>query len=600
MNPPPVTPDILITAAITLGALLLFVLDRLPIEVVGLLVMVALVLTGVVTPAEGVSGFASEAIVTIAAMFVLSAALVRTGGVDVLGRFISKLAGNSDFRLLAVSLAVVVPASAFVNNTPVVVVMVPVLLGLARERGVPASRLFMPVSFASQMGGTLTLVGTSTNLLVAGLALDLGLPRIRLFDVTAPALAFTALGVLYLLTVGRRLVPDRDGENDLYKRYELGEYLSGLEVKEGSKLAGRPLQESGLREDRGLDVLAIERGDERILLPDGLVEIREGDRLVVRGKIAGIADAESDEGLRITGADTGISSHELDGEEEEAHYSELLVPPRSRVVGHSLEALRFRGSYGVPVVGIRRHGEPVHEPMRTVTLHAGDILLVRATSHDLDRIRDTGDLALLGPLELPPRRKRKLPHAAAVILAVVLLAAFGVTTILVAALAGVVAVFLSGCLTPEEAYDDVDWQPLVLLGSILPLGIAMQNTGAAQLAAAHFLDLTSSLGPTGVLIAFYVLTTLLTAIISNAAAAVVLTPLAVAMGQSLDVSPMPFVIAVILAASNSFITPVGYQTNTFIYGPGGYQFSDFLRVGGPLSLLFAAAAGFVIPVFFPF
>lgn len=600
MNPPPVTPDILITAAITLGALVLFVVDRLPIEVVGLLVMVALVLTGVVTPAEGVSGFASEAIVTIAAMFVLSAALVRTGGVDVLGRFISKLAGNSDFRLLAVSLAVVVPASAFVNNTPVVVVMVPVLLGLARERGVPASRLFMPVSFASQMGGTLTLVGTSTNLLVAGLALDLGLPRIRLFDVTAPALAFTALGVLYLLTVGRRLVPDRDGENDLYKRYELGEYLSGLEVKEGSKLAGRPLQESGLREDRGLDVLAIERGDERILLPDGLVEIREGDRLVVRGKIAGIADAESDEGLRITGADTGISSHELDGEEEEAHYSELLVPPRSRVVGHSLEALRFRGSYGVPVVGIRRHGEPVHEPMRTVTLHAGDILLVRATSHDLDRIRDTGDLALLGPLELPPRRKRKLPHAAAVILAVVLLAAFGVTTILVAALAGVVAVFLSGCLTPEEAYDDVDWQPLVLLGSILPLGIAMQNTGAAQLAAAHFLDLTSSLGPTGVLIAFYVLTTLLTAIISNAAAAVVLTPLAVAMGQSLDVSPMPFVIAVILAASNSFITPVGYQTNTFIYGPGGYQFSDFLRVGGPLSLLFAAAAGFVIPVFFPF
>ncbi|MDZ7781296.1 MAG: SLC13 family permease [Gemmatimonadota bacterium] len=600
MNPPPVTPDILITAAITLGALVLFVLDRLPIEVVGLMVMVALVLTGVVTPAEGVSGFASEAIVTIAAMFVLSAALVRTGGVDVLGRFISKLAGDSEFRLLAMSLAVVVPASAFVNNTPVVVVMVPVLLGLARERGVPASRLFMPMSFASQMGGTLTLIGTSTNLLVAGLVLDLGLPRIELFDITPPALVLTALGVLYLLTVGRKLVPDRDGEEDLEERYELGEYLSGLEVGEESDLAGRSLEESGLREKHGLDVLAIERDEERIFLPDGFVEIREGDRLVVRGKITGIADAESGAGLRISGTGSTFSSPELDADEGESRYSELLVPPRSRVVGASLEELRFRGRYGVPVVGIRRHGEAVHEPMRSVSLHAGDILLVRATPRDLERIRDVGDLALLGPLDLPPRRKHKLPHSVAVILTVVLLAALGVTTILVAALAGVVAVFLAGCLTPEEAYEDIDWKPLVLLGSILPLGIAMQQTGAAELSAAHFLTLTRTLGPTGVLVAFYVFTSLLTELISNAASAVVLTPLAVAMGQSLDVSPMPFVVAVILAASNSFITPVGYQTNTFIFGPGGYRFSDFLRVGGPLSLLFAAAAGFVIPAFFPF
>ncbi len=600
MTPPPLTPEMLITIGITLAAIVLFVLDRLPIEVVGLLVMVALMVTGILTPAEGVSGFASEALVTVAAMFVLSAALVRTGGVDALGRWISRMAGKSDFRLLAVSLAVVIPASAFVNNTPVVVVMVPVLLGLARERGVPASRFFMPVSFASQMGGTLTLVGTSTNLLVAGLALELGLPRIGLFDITLPALMLTMLGILYLLTVGRRLVPDRDAEDTMDERYELGEYLSSLEVEPISGLIGQTLAGSGLREKRSLDVIAMERGDERILLPEGTEEIHPLDRLVVRGKIADIAAAEREVGLRISGTGPRLSSTEMEGAEEARRLSELLVPPRSRVVGRSLEELRFRGSYGVPVVGIRRHGEAVHGPMRSVSLESGDILLVRGTAEDLRRIHETGDLALLGPLDLPTRRKAKLPYAAAIIAAVVLLSALGVTSILVAALAGVAAAFLLGCLTPDEAYQDVDWQVLVLLGSIIPLGLAMQNSGTAEFAAAHFLGLTSALGPVGILFAFYLLTSLLTEIVSNAAAAVVLTPLAVAMGVSLGLSPMPFVIAVMLAASNSFMTPVGYQTNTFIYGPGGYKFSDFFRVGAPLALLFAVAAAFVIPVFFPF
>jgi di/tricarboxylate transporter len=594
------TPDILLTLGITLGAVALFVWDRFPIEVVGLMVMVVLILSGVVTPSQGVSGFASEALVTIAAMFVLSAALVRTGGVDALGRWISRMSGTSDLRLLVVSLAVVIPASAFVNNTPVVVVMVPVLLGLARERGIPASRLFMPVSFASQMGGTLTLVGTSTNLLVAGLVLELGLPRIGLFDITLPALVLTVIGVVYLLTLGRRLVPDRDGEADLDARYELGEYLSGLEVGEKSGLVGQTLVESGLRANRGLDVLAIERGEERILLPESAERIQVGDRLVVRGKIASIADAESDAGLSISGTGPQLSSHDRDATNGEARYSELLVPPRSRVVGKSLEELRFRGTFGVPVVGIRRHGITIHDPMRSVQLRAGDILLVRGTADDLGRIRETGDLALLGPLDLPPRRKRKLPVAVGIIVSVVLLSALGVTTILVAALAGVVVAFLTGCLSPNEAYEDVDWQPLVLIGSILPLGLAIQQTGAAELLAAQFLVLTQLLGPVGILVAFYVAVSLLTEIISNGAAAVVMTPLAVAVAASLGVSPMPFVIAVIFAASNSFMTPVGYQTNTFIYGPGGYRFTDFFRVGGPLALLFAVAAGFVIPAFFPF
>lgn len=602
MPSPALTHEILVTLGIALAALVLFVTDRLPMELVGMLVMVALILLGVITPAEGVSGFSNEAVVTIAAMFVLSGALIRTGAVDELGRWISRLSGESGFRLLLVSIAVIIPASAFLNNTPVVIVMVPILLGLARERGIPASRILMPASFASQMGGTLTLIGTSTNLLVAGLVLDLGLPRIGLFQITPPALVFTALGVAYILTLGRRLVPDREGETEVQERYELGEYLSGLEFAEDSPLVGQTLEETGLREEFALDVVAIERDDDRVFLPAASERIRAGDRLVVRGKIADITDTEAEKGLRISGTQPSGWPEEEARQDDDgtAALTELLVPPRSRMVGRSLEDLRFRRRYGVPVVAIRRHGEPVRDSMRTVSLRSGDILLVRGDPGDLERAHRSGDLALLGPMELPVRRREKQGIATAILVAVIVTAALGLTSIMVAALAGMVGVFLTGCLTPRQAYEEVDWQVLVLLATLIPLGVAIQGTGAAALLAVHFLTLTEPLGPVGVLVAFYLLTSLFTELISNAATAVVLTPFAVATAAALDVSALPFVVAIMLAASNSFMTPVGYQTNTFIYGPGGYRFSDFARVGGPLALLFAFASAFVIPFFFPF
>jgi di/tricarboxylate transporter len=599
-SPPPLTADVVLTLAIGAGALVLFIWNRLRMDLVGFLTMMALILTGVVTPAQGISGFSSEATITVGAMFVLSAGLVRTGGVDLLGRWLERLAGASEFRLLLLSLLIVIPASAFVNNTPVVVVMIPLLLGIARKNGFTPSRLFMPVSFASQMGGTLTLIGTSTNLLVAGLVLDLGLERIGLFEITPPALVLAGLGVVYLLTVGRWLTPVRKSEETLEERYELGEYLSGLVVEPGSDLVGRTLEESRFAEQYGLDVVSVEREGERIDVPTSDFRIEAEDRIAVLGKMADLARAEARSGLRITGAKPGLLEEEGEGVAREPKLAEVIVPLRSRVVGQTLRALRFRQRYGVPVMGVRRHGLPLHEPMRNLALEAGDILLVRGTPEDLRRMHRTGDLALLGTVELPTRRSEKLRYAVPILAAVVVVAALGVTTILVSALLGVAAMFLTGCLTPDEAYREVDWMVLVLLGTILPLGIAMQNTGAAELLAFHLLALTEPLGPYGTLAAFYLLTSLLTEVISNNAAAVVLTPLAVAAGVGLGLSPLPFVVAVMMAASNSFMTPIGYQTNTFIFGPGGYRFSDFLRIGGPLNFLLLIAATFVIPVFFPF
>ncbi|HEX9691987.1 MAG TPA: SLC13 family permease [Gemmatimonadales bacterium] len=618
--------DILLVFGITMGALGLFIWNRLRVDVVGLVVMAALIVTGLLTVRDGTSGFANEAMLTVAAMFVLSAGLVRTGAVDALGRQIARLAAGTEFGLLVVSIAFVIPLSALMNNTPVIVVMLPLVLGISREIQVAPSRILMPLSFAGQMGGTLTLIGTSTNLLVAGLVLDLGLDRIRLFDITPPALVLTAIGVGYLLTIGRWLTPTRAPAADLIEAYELRDYLSVLRVTDGSRLTGRSLGEIRFAKEYGLQVVAIERDGGKIHAPGASTVIRAGDYLLVEGTIKDIAAVEDAAGVEIRRpveqiglpgtqpeeverAAAGATASEGDrpeGDREdtakvpEVKLAELLVPPRSTVIGRTLRQLHFRTRFGVSVLGITRHGTSLTERMRDVVLEIGDLLLVEGTPEALRAVHEGRILALLGAVELPARRIRKLPLAVGIMTAVVAVAAVGIVPILVSALVGAIAMFVTGCVTPEEAYEDVDWMVLVLLGSIIPLGLALQQTGAAELIAVHVVTVSKPLGPYGVLAAFFLLTAALTSVLSNNAAAVVLTPIAIATAAGLDAAPMPFVIAVMIAASNSYMTPIGYQTNTFIFGPGGYEFRDFVRVGGPLNLVMVVAAAFVIPIFFPF
>jgi di/tricarboxylate transporter len=596
------TLDVWLTLLVTFGALALFVWNRLRVDVVGIIVMAALILLGLVTPREGISGFSNEAMITVAAMFILSAGLLRTGAIDVLGNWAERAAGSSESRLLVVAVLLVIPLSAFINNTPVVVVMIPMVLGLARKINVAPSKLFMPISFASQMGGTLTLIGTSTNLLVAGLVLELGMDRIRLFDITPPALVLTVIGVSYLLTVGRLLTPTRQTEQDLLSSYDLRRYLTGLVVQPNSPLAGQTLRDARFATRYGLQVVGIDRDGQRIPFPRGGQTIAAGDVLIVEGQIANIAQVEEIDHLEIAGTqpDFPIETTRAAQADPEHRLAELIVPPRSPVVGRTLFELNFRNRYGLPVLGIQRHGEPLHDRMRDVVLQPGDILLVSGSNAELTALHHGGELALLGAVALPARRRRKMKYAVATILGVVLLAAFDVMPILVSSILGVITMFLLGCLTPDEAYEDMDWMVLVLLGSIIPLGIAMRNTGTAELIAGLLVGATQPLGMYGVLATFYLTTSLLTELISNNAAAVVLTPIAIATAAALGASPLPFVVAVMFAASNSFITPIGYQTNTFIYGPGGYRFSDFIRVGGPLNLIMIVASTFVIPFFFPF
>lgn len=591
-----IDPQIWLTLGIAAGAVALFASNRLRADVVALLVMAVVIATGLVTPQEGLSGFSSEATATVALMMVLASGLARTGAIDLLGSTLGRLAGTSELRFLVVLLCITAPISAFINNTPVVIVLLPVVLGFARQNGIAPSRLLMPLSFGSQLGGTLTLIGTSTNLLVAAIIVDLGLPRLSLLSITPAALPLALVGIAYILTVGRWLAPTRPGERSLLTRYELRDYLTAVRVAPDAPIAGRTLADVDFNRRFGIQVLAISRGDTDIRFPGGGTRIEAGDLLLVEGKVPDITRLERSAGLRIAGARPEL----LAGAESELDLAEIMVPPRSPVIGRTLRDLGFRARYGLAVLALQRHGSPVHAALGAIPLQAGDILLVRGPIDALHALHRRGDLALLGSLELPARRTRRMPLAVAIIVAVVLAAAFNLTSILMAALAGALLMVLTGCIRPDEAYRDVDWMVIVLLGGIIPLGLAIQNTGTATFLAGWLLRVVEPLGPYGALAAFYVMTSLLTEIISNNAAALVLAPIGIAAAAGLGVSPMPFVVAVMLAASNAFMTPIGYQTNAFIFGPGGYTFADFARVGGPLSLILAIAATFVIPLVFPF
>lgn len=596
------TLEIVLTLAVTLLALGLFVWRRVRLDAAALIVLALLVVLGLVTPQESVSGFSNPATVTVALMLALSAGLLRTGFVDLIGSRIARLAGESELRLLLLMMAVVVPLSAFINNTAAVAILIPMIVGLSRSMEAPPSRFLLHLSYSGMLGGTLTLIGTSTNLLVAGLIVDLGLPQLELFSITPPALIVVGIGMAYLLTVGRWLAPDRESAAELVEMYELHEYLTAVLVREESDLVGRTLGEEDFCDDEGLRVVRIERDGSAVARPEEDTVIEPEDLLLVKGSVHDIARLRDHEAVEISGArrESGAAEAVQHEEEYPRILAEVMVTPASAAVERTLGSLDLRERHGIGALALLRHGQPVREPIGEVRLQGGDLLLVQGERENLRALHETGNFALIQAVDLPEKRREKLKVALPILIGVVLLPALDLMPIMVSALLGVVAMLVTGCLRGNEVYEDMDWMVVILLGAVLPLGIAMQNTGTASFLAAGVLGLTRPLGPHGVLAAFFLLTTTLTGVISNNAAAVVLVPIAVAAAQPLGLSPMPFVVAVMFGASNAFMTPVGYQTNTFVYGPGGYRFSDFVRVGTPLALITAAAATFAIPLFFPF
>ncbi|RLM56951.1 SLC13 family permease [Halobellus sp. Atlit-31R] len=602
----PIPPGVVVVFLVVLAALALFVTEPVPVDVTAIGVMVALLLIQPASaalsamglaaepivlfadyPADALSGFSSEATLTVLAMFILSDGVQRTGVVQRLGARIASFTEDSMDRQLSATIGVVAPISGFINNTAAVAILLPMVTDLAERGGTSPSKLLLPLSYASMFGGMLTLIGTSTNILASELSGRLIGRSFTMFEFTQLGIVVSIVGTAYLLTVGRWLTPERiKPEQDLTEEFEMGEYLTEVVVREDSPLVGQQVGRALEETDFDVDLIQLIRGGEVFLEPLAPKQIQAGDVFALRTDRSTLVELLDVEGLDVV--PTAVDESELEAGEARQNLVEVVIGPGSSLVGESLVSASFRQRYDATVLALRRGQELIRRRMDNVTLRVGDTLLVQATADSIERLDANRDFIVAQEIEQHDFRGEKTPIAVGIVVAVVALAALDVLPIVVSALAGSLAMVATRCLRPAELYEAVQWDVVFLLAGVIPLGIALESSGGATLLAGVVVAAGDLLPPIGVLAVFYLLTALLTNVVSNNASVVLMIPVAVEAAQTLGASAFSFVLAVTFAASTAFMTPVGYQTNLFVYGPGGYRFSDYLRVGGPLQLVFAA------------
>lgn len=586
--------EMVLVLAILVGAVALFISEKFPIDLVALMVLGSLLLFGLVTPTEGISGFSSAATVTVAAMFVLSAGLQKTGAAGAVGRLLVRY-GRNHFTALLVVMVTVGVMSAFINNTAAVAVFIPLVMMVAHRRKISASKLLIPLSYASQFGGVCTLIGTSTNLLVSAISDRAGHGTFSMFEFSRMGLILFAAGTLYFLVFGRWLLPERQAQ-ELSATFQLGEYITELRVGPGSPLIGKTVQDSRLGQDHDVTVLRLLHGEERTWAPLRQ-PMREGDVMLVRGSIQELMGLRASANLELN---VEFQLRDSSLEVGDLRLVQALVAPGSRLVGHTLKDLDFRSRYKALVLAIQHRGAAIRDRLNTVQLVLGDALLIQAPEAQIAKLRADENFIVLDEVEEPSLRRHKAPLVLGIITAVVGLAAFDVLPILVSALLGCLAVVLTRCIDLEEAYAAIDWKVIFLLAGVLPLGIAMDKSGAAGLIAGGAIGVVGPFGPIAVLAALFLMTAILTEAMSNNAAAVLLAPIAISTADQMGIDPRPLLMAITFAASTGFSTPVGYQTNTMIFNPGGYRYTDFLKTGVPLNIVFWILAVIFIPRFWSF
>lgn len=578
--------SIVLTLGVVAIALVLFIIEKFPADITALGVMVALVLLGQVTPEEGIAGFSNPATITVLAMFVLSAGIARTGALQQASVWLTQWGGKHLGQQVIVLGAIVGPMSALVNNTAIVSVFLPIVEDFCQQHRMSPSKLLMPLSFATILGGMMTVIGTSTSVLASGLAGDLGIGEFSLFQFAALGAITFIVGLAYLAIIAPLLLPNRKvDDRGLSQKYGMKEYVSELVVTPRSSLVGQTLKTSQLQRRFDVDVLELIRNDSHFAQPFADKTLAAGDILMVRGGKQDLLKIRESEGLEILpDVQFGQKSWQGDLGEEEA-IAEALIISNSSLVGSTLKDVRFRQRYNVTVLAIRRGQELVRDRMGKVTLRFGDLLLVQGPKQSLVGIQTDRNLLLLEQRDLETLRTNKASLALGIGAAVVGVAALTDFPILVSALAGSLMMVVTGCLKPGELYQAVRWDVIFLLACLIPLGTAMQNSGATEWIADQLIQNSSGLSSYGLLMLIYILTVILTAVLSNNASVILLLPIGVQVARTIGISPITTAFIITFAASNSFMTPIGYQTNTMVYSAGGYRFLDFLRVGGPLTLL---------------
>ncbi len=587
---------------IVLGlAIIAFVREIFPLEVTAFSTMVILVLFGIVSPQEAVSGFSNSAVITIGALFVLSHALVKTNFLNFIVTKLENIGGTRQWTVIAILLISVAFVSSFINNVAAVAITMPLAMELARRFKLSPSRVLLPLSYASIFGGTMTLIGTSTNLLVNELVTEAGYPPLGMFEFTRLGLIFTIVGLFYVFYLAKRGMPSRAIISKLTRKYRMISYFTEVKIASNSPLVGSTCLKQAVSSRFNIIILEILRAGQKMSTDLRNRILQPGDILILQGKLDDIMRMKTELKVRLL---TDVKLNDEDLNDAENAVQEAVLSPGSHFIDSSLKSINFRARYGLFVLAIQRAGTTLREKVSHIRLKEGDTLLVFGHRSKFDQLRLSPDLFLLEaiPIQLHKTKFWWLPVI--IIPAIMILAALDVLDIMTASLVGVSLLLLFRVLTPQEMYQSINWSVIFLIAAFISVGLGMENTEAANLIAGLFRHIGNAVSPQWApyvaLSTLLFVTTFITGYLSNTSVAIILTPIAIAIALSMGFSPRPFIFAVAYAASASFFTPMGYHTNLMVYGPGNYRVGDFMKAGLPLNILFWILGSVLIPLFWPF